>query len=501
MKNISKITSHFLAWSALLFFGSGCSNFLEEPDKSNFTMENYFTKPEHAESVVNSIYESLIPITGGGFGGGTWMMLEFATGLANTELGQAQNSIFIRNLVNNSDNGYGQTYWTSRYRGIANANLAIAKIPGINMDEAAKAKYLGEARFLRALYYYDLVRIFGKVPLITEPVSLNSPELYPEAATEEAIYNLIVEDLVTAESSGLPYTDATGRVTLGAIKSLLSSVYLTMAGYPLQKGQEFYQKAADKAKEVITSNQYSLFTSFDHLHDPSKKNIEENIFMVQFAEFIQPSDWQTSIIPYNQGISAYSDETGAIFANKEFVESYEAGDKRAKEKEFYYSTYTLSADRNTTVDLGGYYIYKHFDTQAHLSTTSSDLNWPLMRYAEVLLIYAEASNEVGPATADAYEAVNKIRRRAELPELSGLSQNAFREAVWRERWFELSFENKTWYDMARLRKAFNVTTREFEDFVGHKFSYGPVLKARELLFPIPTAEIRNNSKLIQNDDY
>jgi hypothetical protein len=107
MKNIIKITRKVFTLSALLFFGSGCSDFLEEPDRSNFTMENYFTKPEHAESVVNSIYQSLIPITGGGFGGGTWMMLEFATGLANTELGQAQNSIFIRNLVNNSDNGYG----------------------------------------------------------------------------------------------------------------------------------------------------------------------------------------------------------------------------------------------------------------------------------------------------------------------------------------------------------------------------------------------------------
>ncbi|HLW18983.1 MAG TPA: RagB/SusD family nutrient uptake outer membrane protein [Cyclobacteriaceae bacterium] len=501
MKNISKIASHFLSWSALLLFGTGCSNFLEEPDKSNFTMENYFTKPEHAESVVNSIYQELREIPTGGFNGGPWMMLEFATGLANTELGQAQNSIFVRNLVNNSDNGYGQSYWTRWYRGIANANLAIAKIPGINMEEAAKAKFIGEARYLRAMYYYDLVRIFGKVPLITEPVSLNSPELYPEPATEEAIYNLIVEDLVTAESSGLPYTDASGRATLGAIKSLLSSVYLTMAGYPLQKGQEYYQKAADKANEVITSNQYSLFTSYDHLHDPAKKNVEENIFMVQFAEFIQPSNWQTSIIPYNQGISAYSDETGAIFANKEFVESYETGDKRAEEKEFYYSSYTLSADRNTTVDLGGYYIYKHFDNEAHLNTTSSDLNWPLMRYAEVLLIYAEAANEVDGPTSEAYEAVNKIRRRAELPELSGLSKDQLREAVWRERWFELSFENKTWYDMARLRKAFNVATRQFDEFVGHKFSYGPVLKERELLFPIPTAEIRNNSNLIQNDGY
>jgi hypothetical protein len=501
MNNILKITSKLSAWVIIVVFASGCSDFLEEPDKSNFTMENYFTKPEHAESVVNSIYESLMPVTGGGFNGAPWMMLEFATGLANTELGQAQNSIFVRNLVNNSDNGYGQTYWTSRYRGIANANLAIAKIPEINMDEAAKARYLGEARYLRALYYYELVRIFGKIPLITEPVSLNSPELYPDPSTEEAIYNLIVADLETAESSGLPYTDATGRVSLGAIKSLLSSVYLTMAGYPLQKGEEYYQKAADKANEVITSGQYTLFTSYDHLHDPSKKNIEENIFMVQFAEFLQPSGWQTAIVPYNQGISAYSDETGGIFANKEFVESYEAGDKRVREKEFYYRTYTLSADRNVEVDLGGYYLYKHFDTQAHLSTTSSDLNWPMMRYAEVLLIYAEAANEVNGPSQEAYNAVNAIRNRAELPDLAGLSQQEFREAVWRERWFELSFENKTWYDMARLRKAFNVTTRQFEDFVGHQFSYGPVLKERELLFPIPTAEIRNNNKLVQNAGY
>jgi hypothetical protein len=274
-----------------------------------------------------------------------------------------------------------------------------------------------------------------------------------------------------------------------------------MAGYPLQKGAEYYQKAADKAKEVIAANQYGLFASYDDLHSYSTKNRVENIFMVQFVANVLPSNWQTSIIPYNQGISAYSDETGAIFANKEFVESYEPGDKRAKEKQFYYHSYTLSSDRSKTVDLGGYYIYKHFDTEAHLTTTSSGLNWPLMRYAEVLLTYAEAANEVGGPTPDAYAAVNAIRKRAELPDLAGLSKEQFREAVWRERWYELAFENVTWYDMARLRKAYNVSTRTFENYVGHKFSYGPVLKERELLFPLPTAEIRNNSKLVQNKGY
>jgi hypothetical protein len=502
MKIYIKTISQFAICGALLFSGSGCSDFLEEQDRSNFTVDTYFTKPEHAESAVNSIYASLRDVTGGGFNGAPWMMLEFATGLANTELGQAVNSIYVRNLVNNSDNAYGGTYWTSSYRGIANANLAIAKIPGIAMDEALKNKYLGEARFLRAHYYYTLVRIFGKVPLITEPVELSSPELYPTPATEEAIYNQIVEDLTTAESLGMPYTDPTGRATLGAVKSLLSSVYLTMAGYPLQKGSEYFQKAAEKANEVIQSGKYSLFTSYDDLHKMTTKNRGEHIFMVQFnGPAINSNGLQVSIIPYNQGISAYSDETGAIFANKEFVESYEPGDKRTQEKQFYYKSFTLSSDRTKTVDLGGYYIYKHFDTEAHLSTTTSGLNWPLMRYAEVLLIYAEAANEAGGPTAAAYEAVNQIRRRAGLPELSGLDQNAFREAVWRERWYELSFENKTWFDMVRLRKAFNVTTKQFEDFVGHKFSYGPILQQRDLLFPIPTAEIRNNKNLIQNPGY
>lgn len=501
MKAIAKTAFRVLTGSCILFFTPACSDFLEEPDKSNFTVENYFKKPEHAQSAVNAIYESLSDVTGGGFNGAPWMMLEFATGLANTELGQAQNSIFVRNLVNNSDNGYGNTWWVSSYRGIANANLAIAKIPGIEMDEGMKNRLLGEARFLRAWYYYNLVRIFGHIPLITEPVDLGSAELYPSAASAEEVYNQIVEDLTVAESSGLPFTQPSGRVGLGAVKSLLSSVYLTMAGYPLQKGVEYFQKAADKAAEVIGSEEFYLFSSYGDLHSVETKNIGEHIFMVQFTAFEQPSGWQTSIIPYNQGISAYSDETGAIFANKEFVESYEAGDKRAEEKQFYFRTYTLSDDRSETVDLGGYYLYKHFDEEAHLETTSSGLNWPLIRYAEVLLTYAEAVNEVSGPSAAAYEAVNKIRRRAELPELKGLSKEAFREAVWRERWHELSFENKTWFDMVRLRKAYNVLTGEFDDYVGHKFSYGPVLKERELLFPIPTAEIRNNKNLVQNAGY
>lgn len=484
-----------------LFGATGCSDFLDESDPSNFTEENYFTQPAHARSSVNAIYTPLRDPMSSGFGGGPWMMPEFATGLAGTDLGQAVNSYFIKDLRNTSDNGYGQTYWTQYYKGIAGANLSLAKIPGITMDATEMKKVLGEAYFLRAFYYFQLVQMFGNIPLVTEPVNLQSDQLRPAAATPEAIYNQIVEDLKMAEAAGLPMTENSGKVTLGAVKSLLAKVYLTMAGFPLKKGAAYYDLAAKKAEEVIDSKAFKLFSTYDDLHNPAKKNIEENIFMIQYKTQLIPSNWQVSIIPYNKNISAYSDETGGIYATGDFVKSFEAGDLRAKEKQFFFTKFTNESDRNKVVDLGGYFIYKHFDNVAQTTSANSDLNWPVIRYADVLLMYAEASNEVGGPSAKAYEAVNAIRTRAELPALAGLTKDTFREAVWNERWHELCYENITWFDMARLRKAYNVTTKKFDDYVGHKFSYGPTLTARELLFPIPTPEIRNNTNLKQNSGY
>lgn len=484
-----------------IFGATGCSDFLDESDPSNFTVENYFTKPEHARSSVNAIYANLRVPMGSGFGGGTWMMTEFATGLAATDLGQAVNSYFVKDLRNTSDNGYGQSYWQFYYKGIANANLSIAKIPGISMDAAEAKRLMGEAYFLRAFYYFNLVQMFGNIPLILDPVDLQSEQLRPSAAAPEEVYNRIVEDLKTAEAAGLPMTDVSGKVSTGAVKSLLAKVYLTMAGYPLQKGAAYYDLAAKKAEEVIDSKQFKLFASYDDLHNPAKKNVEENIFMIQFKTQILPSNWQVSIIPYNKNISAYSDETGGIYSTGDFVKSYEAGDLRAKEKQFFFTKFTNESDRTKEVDLGGYFIYKHFDNVAQTSSANSDLNWSVIRYADVLLMYAEASNEVGGPSAKAYEAVNAIRTRAQLPALAGLAKDTFREAVWAERWHELCFENITWFDMARLRKAYNVTTKKFDNYVGHKFSYGPTLTERELLFPIPTPEIRNNTNLKQNAGY
>lgn len=501
MNSISKKIGLFTTVVSM-FWATGCKDFLDESDPSNFTTDSYFTTPAQGRSAVNSIYASLREPLSSGFGGGAWMMTEFATGLAGTDLGQAVNSYFVKDLRNTSDNGYGQTYWAAYYRGIANANLSIEKIPNIPAINPAEAKMLvGEASFLRAFYYFNLVRMFGNIPLVTKPVDLTSEQLKPTAAPAEDVYNLIVEDLKVAEASGLPWTDVSGKVSMGAVKSLMSQVYLTMAGFPLQKGATHYALAAEKAGEVIDSKQFKLFASYDDLHNPAKKNVEENIFMIQFRTQILPSNWQVSIIPYNKNISQYSDETGGIYSTADFVKSYDAADLRIKEKQFFYTKFTNESDRTKEVDLGGYFIYKHFDNVAQTSTANSDLNWPVIRYADVLLTYAEAANEATGPSAKVLDAVNAVRARAQLPALAGLAKDKLREAIWTERWHELCFENITWFDMVRLRKAFNVKTKAFDNYVGHKFTYGPTITERELLFPIPTAEIRNNTNLRQNNGY
>ncbi|HDZ15685.1 hypothetical protein LCGC14_1215600 [marine sediment metagenome] len=480
-----------------------CSDFLDEEDASNFTTDTYFTKAEHAESAVNGIYEPLIPITDSGFGGGTWLMLEFATGLANTALGQATNIYLVKDLINNSDNGYGNSFWNEYYTGISRANLAIEKIPEINMDETEKQRYIAEAKFFRAYYYFGLVRMFGNVPIITSSIDLNSEQLYPEQSSPEAIYDLIISDLTEAESAGLPWRDESGRVSMGAIKTLFADVYLTSAGFPLQK-TENYPLAAAKAKEVIDSGEFRLFDTYGELHDPATKNTGEYIFMTQFAANIQSGNWQPAILPYNLGISAYSAQTGGIFSTNEFASSYEANDLRAEEKQFYFTSYSLEADRSDSTNLGAPYIFKLFDVQANEDSAQSDLNWCIYRYADVLLMYAEALNEAGAGpSAEAFAAVNQIRTRAELPDLAGLTQATFRDAVRIERVHELSFENKTWFDMARWRKAYNPVNNTLEDFVGHTYTYLPnkALTDTELLFPIPTSEMQNNLNLVQNPGY
>src|SRR5690606_2753456 len=147
-------------------------------------------------------------------------------------------------------------------------------------------------------------------------------------------------------------------------------------------------------------------------------------------------------------ISLFSEEFGTLYPTAQFVASYEADDKRVAEQQFFFSSYPSISNPADVVNFGGTYIFKHFDEEAAMSTIQNDLNWTFLRFAEVLLIYAEAANEVSASPGlEAYDAINQIRGRADLKALESLSKEQFREAVWKERYYELCFENKAWFDM------------------------------------------------------
>ncbi|GAB3748638.1 RagB/SusD family nutrient uptake outer membrane protein [Spirosoma pomorum] len=484
---------------ALIAGTTGCSDYLEEVNRSNFTQDNYFTSAQQAQSAVDGIYERLRMFNDdNGYGERPWVTLELINGHATT-LGQSFfNSQFI-NYTADAANPATRTLWQRSYNAIGNANLAIQRIPAISMDEAQKKSLLGQAHFLRAFFYYHLVRLYGDVPLITDPIDASSPNLYPSRSPQTDVYNLIVSDLTQAEQAGLPVNDQTGRITVGAVKTLLSSVYLTMAGYPLQQTDN-YAKAAAKAKEVLDAGTYSLFPSYEYLHDNAHKNQSEFILQAQYASGIATNAISALVIPYFARISVYGDEYGALIPTNAFFNSYESGDLRTQERQFYFSSYPSITDTSQVVNFGVHALYKYFHKESALNRNIlPDQNWTLLRLPELQLIYAEASNEASGPTAAAYAEVNKIRSRAQLKPLSGLTKDQFREAIWKERYHELAYENKAYFDTQRTRKSYDVTTNTFVNAVGFKNeSSGAVFTEKYLLWGIPQYETNNNRSLTQN---
>lgn len=519
MKNyIKKTAFSILIGSSLLM--TGCTNFLDEQDPSNLTPDSYYTLPEHADAAVYAAYARARFIgSGAGIFSNNFQLLDAPTGTATTATPQNSDLNNLLGLVYDGDNLHVRQWWNGLYRVIAQANLALDKIPGINpMDEAQKKRTLGEAAFMRAWSYFYAVRLWGDVPLILKPQTAASEDFYPGRTSIDSVYNQIVADLKMAEESGLPWMDASGRVGLAAIKTELAKVYLTMAGYPLEKS-EYYRLAADKAKEVIdysTANPavVNLFTTYNDLHDVVDNNKIEHLFEVQYLADIEGNPLQSLMLPNNslaKNISAFGSGVGSSIPTPSFYASYkkfEPTDKRTDEQQFFFTSYFVNGNGDP-FPLGSPYIFKHFDVAGHgapgkAGTGRSNLNIPQIRFAETLLIYAEAQNKAdgNPNTA-AYDALNRVRSRANLPALSGLSSNAFEEAVWRERWHEFSYEGITWFDMVRLKKVYNEDTNGFDNFEGHiNKNSGAALQKKHLLFPLPIQEMRNNVNLRpQNEGY
>ncbi|MDC0643744.1 RagB/SusD family nutrient uptake outer membrane protein [Flavobacteriaceae bacterium] len=506
LKDINRALTLALITTTIL----SCSDFLEENNQSSLNPDSFYKTGTHAESALNAVYATTRDVFGGfsGDNSSNWHLLEAVSGQSinnsssNPDLNSLASLSYTSNLI------HAGSIWAGTYKLVGNANMVIENVPAILMSEARKKQILGEAYFLRAWAYFNAVRIWGDVPLITTPVATGSDNFYAQRTSQDIVYDQIVSDLQFAETAGLPATDASGRVSLAAVKSLLAKVYLTMAGHPLNITAH-YADAATKAVEVMNlSPSIGLFDTYNEISLESNENTIEHIFSVQYAPNVSANFESLSFLPARNITKGGAIGWQTNLPETNFYNSFESGDLRKVNRQGWFYTDYFVGGNGALTDLGGPHIFKAFNVANFGSDTVDGngqgdfLNFSVIRFAEVLLIYAEASNEVSGPSAAAINAVKRVRDRAGLTTPSSLSKDAFRELIWKERWHELCYERKAWFDMVRLRKAFNSVTGSFDDFVGHTLlGSNQTLQEKHLLFPIPALELGNNPNLTQNTGY
>ncbi len=397
-----------------------------------------------------------------------------------------------------STNTFTGGIWSNCYQAIQRCNVVIERVPSITMDETLKKRYVGEAKFIRAMMYFNLVRFFGDVPLATnETTSLENVQL-PRAKADE-VYSLIDADLKEAETV-LPrsYTGSDiGRATQGAAKGLLAKVYLTRAGNAATS--PFWAQAAAKAKEVIDGNQYDLWANYADVFDLKNRGGKESLFEVLYVTDLAGTNFSTGYAPRGAPIVP-NNGSGIFRVSKSLFDSYVATDKR---RDVTFLTSYINPTNSQRVDLTvdgtdparAVSFWKLADLTSRVAGNAGK-SFPYLRFSDVLLIYAEALNEAsGSPTADAYAALNRVRTRAGLAPLSGLTRSQFKDAVLLERRLEFCFEGNRWFDLTRTGRLIDAVKAETS------FGRNPTIQATNNLFPIPQRERDANSALTQNPGY
>lgn len=499
---MKKIYSNICGLIALMVIATSCDAFLEEKPKTFLTPDLYFQNEGQVVAAVNGLYTFLADIFNGDIepGSQTFIFLEYMSGYGERLRGSGSQDMSQANsLTIAENNGYVQKFWETDYKAIENCNSTIEGIEAIAdgvLTEDRKNELLGEAYFMRAYYYFNLVQLYGPVPLkLTSTKSLSNVEI--ELTSIDGVYAQIDLDLTKAGElmENCPWTSTSGRVTKGAVKALHAKVYLTMAGYPLQKS-ECYQKAFEKASEVYKSGAFRLFDTYEELR--TTENTGEHIFSIQREADNAGSPVHGDMLPYPapaKAISANAAYGGALVPTMLFYNTYPDGDKRVEEQAFYYTEHQ-ALDNSGIVELGRPYIYKFWDDEA-ATTGKSGANYTLLRYADVLLMLAEAKAQADGGTtnnADAVDAYCAVRKRAMPTESRPSSVNV--NDVLKERFWELCFEGQTWYDMLRTHKALHVVTGNIVDMIGYQTpGHGAAFKEADLLLPYPIREKRLNPNL------
>lgn len=480
--NISRLMTFLVP---LAIAANGCQeSFIELSDPTRINSADYITNAEGLKGAVTASYATLRPVYNGE-PNGIQLFGDVVSDNSTTQIGGPGNHVIDRFIFDPSHASFG-AFWNASYKAIAECNMVLNRAAGVEMDATLKSRYTGEVKFIRALTYFNLVRIFGDVPLVTKELD-NYKESYDYGRAPVAeVYDQIRKDLtdaVAALPDGYGSADV-GRVTSGAAKSILGKVYLT---------QGKFAEASAVLEEVISSGKYALEADFNNIFSTSNENSTEVIFSVRYLRggLGLGSGFGGNMVPGNSGSAILKTGANNGSYNSEMPEwesLYTEKDKRKAISVGYYAAGTPTA----------FYSSKFLD-QAATTPTDAENDWIVVRYADVLLMRAEALNELNK-TAEAESLVNMVRQRAGLANLTGLTQENFRLAIEQERRLELSMEGHRWFDLVRTGRALAVMNAHFAAnavFYGTTYS----LKSHQLLFPVPLAQIQTNPKLTQNPGY
>lgn len=496
---------------------SSCKkSFLELTPQDQYSPGNFYKTEAQFRQAVNAAYTPLRSLldndyfTAEGRSGNTHY--EYNAGNRGTAFVQREN---IVDFVDDPTNAYTNAVYFHCYSSIAKANVVIERIPAAEFATASKNTLEGEAKFLRAWNYFRLVRYFGGVPLYLNEVKTADQAVLPRA-TSDQVYAQIVADAQDAIAK-LPVPSKfpqSGTASKGAATMLLAEVYITQ-----KKWAE-----AETLLNTLSTMGYQLLNNYADVFSTANKNSRESIFEVQFLEGLQggqqsnfiylflPRTTNTSLIT---GVATNNTGTGGWNTpSADLMNSYEANDKRKDASigiaEGTYNSskvFSITANKSSvnyvpaSGKVGVPYIKKYLNPHSNPNNTND--NWPIYRYADALLLLAEAQNEQNK-TDLAIANLNKVRVRAGLASLSGLTQTVLRTRILQERRVELAFENHYWFDLLRsgtailTMNAYGAKLKTTNTYLGAD-TYQ--VTEQRLLYPIPQSEREINPQLTQNPGY
>jgi len=476
---------------------ASCSDFLDMPSETNLTSATFFSSQNDFVKAVNGAYMPLRGLfaSGANAATGSWLTGEMHSD--NTRYKYNPNFRATIDQENLADFTVipTNTAVLNKYQGyyliISRANQILSTIDDVDFDAAVKANLKGQALFLRALSYFDLVQYFGKIPLHLVP-STSLTDVYLPLSEVSDVYNQIISD-ATEAASLLPVKSVQepGRATSGAAKTLLGNVRIVLKDW---------SAAETILKEVVNSGEYNLVPNYGDVFLTTNKNNSESVFEVQFRQGtdgyssnfiysffpapITAADLTATMANYGVAPTAIASLTqeGYNIPSPELIADYEGGDER--------KAASIGTATSSGIDYPFILKYLH----PHSTANFTDDNWPVYRYSEVLLLLAEAMDEQGKS-AEALPYLNLVRDRAGLADI--VSTTNLRDIIFHERRVELAFENKRWLDLVRTGRAVDVISTFGASVKANPENYyfppgqKPVPSAFttiDLTFPLPAAE-------------